>query len=149
MICARVPQFPIALLLLVSSAAAQSPVAAYKQGHSFHGESFDTGPRQKPWPMEGIGEAHFPITTNNPEVQRWFDQGNALLHSFWYYEAERAFRWCVKLEPGNPMPYWGLARSANGTRAEDFIREAQKRKEHASERERLYIDAVAAQLLPD
>jgi peroxiredoxin len=141
--------FMAAYVALCGSANAQNPAETYKQGHSLHGESFDSGPRQKPWVLAGIGQAHFPITTTNAEVQRWFDQGNALLHSFWYYEAERAFRWCVKLEPGNPMPYWGLARSANGTRAEDFIREAQKRKEHASERERLYIDALAAQLLPD
>ena len=30
-----------------------------------------------------------------------FDRGVTLLHSFWYYEAERAFRWCNKLEPEN------------------------------------------------
>ena len=81
-------------------------------GHSQHGEAFDTGPREKPWPMAGIGVAHFPITTKNPEVQHWFDQGNALLHSFWDYEAERAFRWCLKLEPDNAMAYWGLARAS-------------------------------------
>jgi tetratricopeptide (TPR) repeat protein len=100
--------------------------------------------------MEGIGEAHFPITTKNPEVQKWFDQGNALLHSFWYYEAERAFRWCLKLEPDNAMAYWGLARSAEGgDRAEEFIREAAKRKDRVSERERLYIEASEAEMLPD
>ncbi|MDQ2899925.1 MAG: hypothetical protein M3Y07_09015, partial [Acidobacteriota bacterium] len=82
------------------------------QGHSHQVESFDTGPRQKPWTMAGIGEAHFPITTKNPEVQQWFDQGNALLHSFWFYEAERSFRWCLKLEPDNAMAYWGLSRAA-------------------------------------
>ena len=82
-----------------------------KLGHSQHGEAFDTGPREKPWPIAGIGVAHFPITTKNPEVQHWFDQGNALLHSFWDYEAERAFRWCLKLEPDNAMAYWGLARA--------------------------------------
>jgi hypothetical protein len=132
-----------------SSPTTGNPLEAYKQGHSAHGESFDSGPRQKPWPLAGIGQAHFPITTKNPEVQRWFDQGNALLHSFWFYEAERAFRWCAKLEPDNPMPYWGMARSADSTRAQDFIRQAQKLREPASERERLYIDALAAQLLPD
>ena len=63
------------------------------KGHSAHGAAFDIGPRQKPWIMEGIGVAPFPITTRNPEVQQWFNQGNALLHSFWFYEAERAFRW--------------------------------------------------------
>jgi peroxiredoxin len=150
MLSARVFDLAVALILLLPSAAAQSPLAAYKQGHSFHGESFDTGPRQKPWPMAGIGEAHFPITTNNPEVQKWFDQGNALLHSFWYYEAERAFRWCLKLEPDNAMAYWGMARAAEGNeRASEFIREAAKRKDRVSERERLYIEAEEASLLPD
>jgi peroxiredoxin len=133
-----------------SPVAPASPAAIYKLGHSFHGESFDSGPRQKPWEMAGIGDAHFPITTKNPEVQKWFDQGNALLHSFWYYEAERAFRWCLKLEPDNAMAYWGLARSTGGDdRAADFAREAAKRKDRVSERERLYIDALQAELLPD
>src|SRR5262245_15311075 len=133
-----------------SAPAERSLAAAYKQGHSFHGEPFDTGPRQKPWPMAGIGEAHFPITTKNSEVQNWFDQGNALLHSFWFYEAERAFRWCLKLEPDNAMAYWGLARAAGGgDRPAEFIREAAKRKERVSGRERLYIEALEAQLLPD
>src|SRR6266481_1990919 len=137
------------LFAVVGLPFAVAQVPAYKQGHSFHGEPFDSGPRQKPWEMEGIGEAHFPITTKNPEVQKWFDQGNALLHSFWYYEAERSFRWCLKLEPDNAMAYWGLARSASGDRAKDFIRDALKRKDRVSERERLYIEALGAELIPD
>jgi peroxiredoxin/cytochrome c-type biogenesis protein CcmH/NrfG len=132
-----------------------APTILARIGHSQHGEAFDTGPREKPWPMTGIGVAHFSITTKNPEVQRWFDQGNALMHSFWDYEAERSFRWCVKLEPNNPMPYWGLARASmirglgGENRPAEMIREALKRKANASERERLYIDALAAELLPD
>src|SRR5579864_126028 len=105
--------FPIAVCLT----AFESPDEVYKQGHSLHGQTFDVGPREKPWPMAGIGNAPFPITTKNPEVQQWFNQGNALLHSFWYYEAERSFRWCLKLEPDNAMAYWGLARSSSGDRA--------------------------------
>ena len=119
-------------------------------GHSMHGEAFDEGPREKPWFMEGVGKIHFPITTSNPEVQRWFDQGNALLHSFWYYEAERAFRWCIKLDPDCAMAYWGMARvttfgkpseAASNERSSAFIKEAAKRKNKVSERERLYIEA--------
>src|SRR5579862_3595888 len=140
---------PSAAVLLCSAAAAQSAADAIKTGHSFHGSAFDSGPRQKPWVMTGIGEAPFPITTKNPEVQKWFDQGNALMHSFWYYEAERSFRWCLKLEPDNAMAYWGLARSASGDRAKDFMREAVKRKDRVTERERLYIESLAARLLPD
>jgi peroxiredoxin len=115
-------------------------------GHSSHGEAFDIGPRQKPWMMEGIGKSHFPVTTSNPEAQVWFDQGNTLLHSFWYYEAERSFRWVLKLDPDCAMAYWGLARSVGETsdRASTFIKEAAKRKSKVSEREKLYIEAWEA-----
>lgn len=100
--------------------------------------------------IAGIGEAHFPITTKNPEVQKWFDQGNALLHSFWFYEAERSFRWCLKLEPENAMAYWGLARATEGEdRSREFIREAVRRKDKVSERERMFIEATAAAMLPE
>ena len=138
-----------------SESACLSPSVKVRLGHSAHGDAFDSGPRQKPWAMPGIGRAPFPITTKNPEVQAWFDQGNALLHSFDYYDAERAFRWCLKIEPGNAMAYWGLAlateaRDASGkTRAADFLREAVKRKAALTERERLYIAAWEPILLPD
>ena len=121
-----------------------------KQGHSVHGEAFDTGPRTKPWAIEGIGKTHFPITTKNPEAQVWFDQGHTLLHSFWDTEAERAFRWCLKLEPENAMCYWGLSRAtaAEAERSDQFLREAVKRKATVSERERLYIEALEARSGP-
>jgi peroxiredoxin/tetratricopeptide (TPR) repeat protein len=122
---------------------------AYKQGHSLHGAAFDEGPRTMPWVMAHIGEAKFPITTKNPEVQKWFNQGNALLHSFWDYEAERAFRWALKLEPENAMVYWGLARATSGDRSSEFLREAVKRKAAVSERERLYIEALEARMFSD
>lgn len=123
-----------------------------KTGHSRHGSAFDTGLRQKPWKMEGIGVARFPITTKVPEVQEWFDQGNALLQSFWYEEAERSFRWCLKLDPECAMAYWGLARTGLSwstglmdfpeiQRYKDFLKEAVKRKGALPERERLYIEA--------
>src|SRR5579863_3362063 len=75
------------ILRLLAAASLALPLCAFqsttteilaKLGHSQHGPAFDTGPREKPWPMTGIGVAHFPITTSNPEVQMWFDQGNAL-----------------------------------------------------------------------
>jgi peroxiredoxin len=121
-----------------------------KQGHSVHGEAFDTGPRTKPWVIDGIGHTHFPITTKSPEAQKWFDQGHTLLHSFWDTEAERAFRWCLKLDPENAMCYWGLSRAtaADGPRSDEFLREAVKRRSTVSERERLYIEALEARSGP-
>ncbi len=129
--------------------------AGDEPGHSEHGSAFDTGLRQKPWKMSGIGESHFAITTKVPEVQAWFDQGNTLLHSFWFEEAERSFRWCIKLDPDCAMAYWGLARCGMNwfvardcgnndpelKRYRDFLMEAVRRKSSVSERERLYIEA--------
>ncbi|MCO5298107.1 MAG: redoxin domain-containing protein, partial [Fimbriimonadaceae bacterium] len=122
-------------------------------GHSHHGSAFDSGMRTKPWKIEGIGTAPFPISTKNAELQSWYDQGNALLHSFWFEEAERSFRWCLKMEPENAMVYFGLARCGLSwftigsgddpslTRFRDFLKEAVKRKGTVTERERLYIEA--------
>ncbi|MBU6414075.1 MAG: redoxin domain-containing protein [Planctomycetes bacterium] len=143
----RTPLILLALLGAVACARADDSM-----GHSKHGSAFDTGLRQKPWPMEGIGKAHFPVTTKNDEVQKWFDQGNALLQSFWYEEAERSFRWCLKLDPDCAMAYWGLARTGLSwstglsdfpevKRYKDFLKEAVRRKSSVTERERMYIEA--------
>ncbi len=119
-------------------------------GHSRHGTAFDSGLRQRPWKMEGIGRSHFEITTRVPEVQEWFDQGHTLLHSFWWEEAERSFRWCLKLDPGCAMAYWGLARCGSPVdtpetkRYLDFLNGAIERKGGVSERERMYIEAWQA-----
>ncbi|MCI0558263.1 MAG: hypothetical protein MN733_07185, partial [Nitrososphaera sp.] len=45
------------------------------------------------------------------EAQKQFDYGVALLHSFWYDEAERIFRGVTQAEPGCAMAYWGIAMS--------------------------------------
>ncbi|MEO8662899.1 MAG: hypothetical protein ABI693_30845, partial [Bryobacteraceae bacterium] len=139
----------LATLLLGGAVSAQTAASdASTLGHSSHGKAFDAGPRQKPRAWDGIGVAEFPITTKNPEVQKWFNQGNAMVHSFFFYEAERAFRWCLKLEPDNAMAYWGLANATDGERAKDFVAEAVKRKGKVTERERLYIEALEAGMLP-
>ena len=116
-----------------------------KWGKSHHGSHYDEGPRSKPWLMEGIGNTAFPITTKDPEVQRWFNQGNTLLHGFWYFEAERAFRWCIKLDPDCAMAYWGLARcNENDSRERSFFKEAIARKSNVSKRERDYLEVWEA-----
>ena len=145
----------VAMALACTSIAAakgptdgNTPAERHKSGHSKLGEAFDEGPREKPSRIDGIGETHFPITTSKPEVQQWFDQGHTLLHSFWFFEAERAFRWAVKLDPDAPMPYWGLVRATSGDRAAAFMKEASKRKHRGTERERDYIEAWEI-LFPD
>ncbi len=116
-----------------------------RQGHSHLLEAFNAGPHEKPWDMQGIGAVDFPISTQNKEAQKWFDQGVTLAHNFWWYEAERSFRWARKLDPDHPMPYWGLAlASQDEDRSAAFLQEAEKRIGRASPREKLWIAAYRA-----
>jgi len=114
-----------------------------REGHSYHGEAFNEGPRQAAYLMSGTGNASFPISTKNLEVQKYFNQGVGQLHGFWYFEAERSFRQAASIEPDCAMAYWGmcLANTNNASRAGKFIEEAVKRREKTSQHERLYIDA--------
>ncbi|HRF59064.1 MAG TPA: redoxin domain-containing protein [Fimbriimonadaceae bacterium] len=150
---------PFLCTVFVAAVALSAPADDGKFGHSKHGTAFDAGLRSRPWKIEGAGHAPFRITTQHPEVQGWFDQANALLHSFWFEEAERSLRWCHKLEPDNAMVYWGLARcglnwftmsqpgAENLKRYRDFLVEAVKRKDGLPERERMYIEAWEAACL--
>src|SRR5690606_13316905 len=115
-------------------------------GHSMHGEAFNEGPRQAAYLMEGMGEVDFPVTTDNAEAQAFFNQGDAHLHGFWYFEAERSFRQVALLDPDCAMAYWGMSKANfnNEERAAKFIKEAVARRDQADDRERMYIDALAA-----
>ncbi len=113
--------------------------------------------------MSGIGDAPFPITSKNPEVQKWFNQGNALLHSFWFEEAERSFRWCLKLDPDCAMAYWSLARCGFNwfsmaspnfddkgfDRYKAFLKEAVRKKNFVTDREKSYIEAWEKATAPE
>ncbi len=113
-------------------------------GHSFHGDAFNEGPRQKAFLMGGTGDVHFEITTSHPEAQAFFNQAIGQIHGFWDLEAERTFRHVASLDEDCAMAYWGaaLATVRNKERSAGFIAEAVKRKDKASEREGKYIDAL-------
>lgn len=86
----------------------------------------------------------FPISTDNEEVQSLFNRGVALLHCFWYNEAQKAFRHAHSLEPSHPMPLWGLAwaNERRPERARLFAHQAQvKMRGPISEREREWLVA--------
>ncbi len=144
---------PLASLLVLSHFAAFAQDSAPTQpanppqpGHSMHGEAFNEGPRQAAVLMEGTGQVDFPVTTANPQAQRFFTQGVGQLHGFWYFEAERSFRQAAALDPACAMPYWGIAMANinNPKRAADFIKIATAKKGKASRREQLWIDSLAA-----
>jgi len=57
-----------------------------------------------------LGTVHFPVSCA-PAVQKPFERGVALLHSFWYEEAEKEFEDIAKDDPKCAMAQWGLAMS--------------------------------------
>ncbi len=61
-------------------------------------------------PVEQLGEVTFP-TSCAPTAQKNFVRGVALLHSFWYGEAEKAFESAAADDPACAMAYWGVAMS--------------------------------------
>ena len=95
--------------------------------------------------FEGAGKAHLPITTRSAEAQAFFDQGLALLHSFWGYEADRSFERAAQLDPECAMAQWGIAMAAvNDARRDAAIKRAKELAPKVTEHERLYIQAVEA-----
>jgi peroxiredoxin/tetratricopeptide (TPR) repeat protein len=122
---------------------AQKDVAA---GHSYHGEAFNEGPRQKAYLMGNTGAVDFKITTQSKQAQAFFNQGVGQLHGFWFFEAERSFRQVAAIDPKCAMAYWGMAQANinNVKRAKTLIAEATKRSKGVSKREKMWIDSLVA-----
>jgi tetratricopeptide (TPR) repeat protein len=59
--------------------------------------------------MPGLGNTHHPVTTKNPEAQKYFDQGLRLIYAFNHEEAVRSFTKAAQLDPNCAMAYWGIA----------------------------------------
>ena len=59
---------------------------------------------------EELGTVHFQ-TSCSPKVEADFSRGVALLHSFWYEEAEKTFRKVAKEDGKCAMADWGIAMS--------------------------------------
>src|SRR5438270_3700754 len=57
-----------------------------------------------------LGTVHFPVSCS-ASVQKPFTRGVALLHSFWYEEAEKEFIEIAKDDPKCAMAHWGIAMS--------------------------------------
>jgi tetratricopeptide (TPR) repeat protein len=57
-----------------------------------------------------LGTVHFPVSCA-ASVQKPFERGVALLHSFWYEEAEKEFVDIAKDDPDCAMAHWGIAMS--------------------------------------
>src|SRR5438552_4150185 len=60
--------------------------------------------------LGNIGKAHL-ATSCTAAAQKEIDRGVALIHSFWYAEAEKSFRRAAVADPKCGMAWWGAAMS--------------------------------------
>ncbi len=134
-----------ALVLFAVSVAAQSQNKPQDNTVVCHTPSATKAATTPARLMEGYGQLHMPITTKSEEAQKFFDQGLALLHSFWFYEADRSFDRAAQLDPECAMAQWGIAMAAvNDARRDAAVKRAKELATKASDREKLYISAVEA-----
>jgi peroxiredoxin/tetratricopeptide (TPR) repeat protein len=117
-------------------------------GHSSAGEAFNEGPRQAATLLEreAMGRVNFPVSTASELAQRYFNQGVAQLHGFWFYEAERSFRQVLKVDPQCAMAYWGLAvaNRHNPKRAREFLEKAKPLEGRLTDVEKRWLEAYRA-----
>ena len=59
--------------------------------------------------MSGLGRLHHPVSTKNPEAQKFFEQGLLLLYAFNHAESIRSFQRAAELDPDLAMAQWGIA----------------------------------------
>ena len=107
-----------------------------------------------------LGTVYFPVSCV-PSVQKPFARGIALLHSFWYEEAEKEFIQIAKDDPHCAMAHWGIAmsiwhqlwnepdaavikRGLGEARAASKLAEGPPLAQPATPRERAYIAAILA-----
>jgi tetratricopeptide (TPR) repeat protein len=70
----------------------------------------DPSVQEKLGAQEKLGTVSFRVSCV-PSVHARFDRGVALLHDFWYEEAQRQFEEIAKAEPHCAMAHWGIAMS--------------------------------------
>lgn len=116
--------------------------------------------------FDGMGNHEHPITTSNPDAQRYFNQGLVIDFAFNHAESIRSFRAAQRLDENCAMCFWGEALAlgpninvtSNGkvilseedhSLAYAAIRKAQQLQDRASEKERDYIDALATRYSSD
>jgi len=101
---------------------------------------------------ERLGTVSFPVSCS-PSVRAAFDRGVALLHDFWYDEAQRQFAQIAERDPHCAMAHWGIAMSVfhqiwnrpdEGTMAQGWAEMQRAASAPAkSARERAYVAALS------
>jgi len=121
---------------------------AFAQDHSMH------NPSRPVTLVSGLGNLHHPVSTQNVEAQKFFDQGLRFIYAFNHDEAARSFQHAGELDPKLAMAFWGVAEAVGPNyndpasderfkQAHDAIQKALDLSASASPSEQAYIQALA------
>lgn len=110
--------------------------------------------------LDGLGDYSMPITSEHPEVQRWFDQALMLTYGFNHDAAERSYLKALELDPHCAMCWWGASlvlgphvnadmNPANNEAAWERLQAARALAPRASELEQGFIEALSARYAED
>ena len=110
--------------------------------------------------VAGIGDAHHPVSTQNPQAQQFFDQGLRFIYAFNHDEAARSFRHAAELDPKLAMAYWGVAEAVGPNyndpadrerykQAHEAVQKAVDLSPTASRSDQSYIQAMAKRFPAD
>ncbi|MFZ0801041.1 MAG: hypothetical protein WBQ09_03350 [Terriglobales bacterium] len=110
--------------------------------------------------MTGVGNAHHPVSSKNPEAQKFFDQGLRFIYAFNHDEAARSFQKAADLDPKLAIAYWGIAEAVGPNyndpasddrfkHAHEEIQKAMDLSAGASPSERAYMQAMALRFPAD
>src|SRR5436305_3141753 len=110
--------------------------------------------------VTGLGDLHHPVSTHNPEAQKFFDQGLRFIYAFNHDEAARSFQRASELDPKLAMAYWGIAEAVGRNyndpadpdrykHAHEAVQKAVDLSSEASPSEQAYIRGMAKRFPAD
>lgn len=144
-------------VMIVVGLAAMAGAVVASAGLAVRGVAGQGGEKKQTKPdlaLTAVGRQHHEIATKSREAQDYFDQGMTFLFGFNHEEAASAFQAAAGLDPGSPMPLWGIALAVgpNYNMDVDAEREklafetmhrARKLAEHSPQIEKDYVAALA------
>ena len=104
--------------------------------------------------FKGLEGIHFPISTKNIEVQKYFDQGLMLSFAFNHAEAGRSFYEAARQDSNSAMCWWGFAyvlgpnynagmEKDNFQRAYEAVQKAKNKSASCTQKEKDLIGALS------
>ena len=129
-------------------------VGAPAQDHAAHAQAHSATL------VSGLGDLHHPVSTKNPEAQKFFDQGLRFIYAFNHDEAARSFQHAAELDPKLGMAYWGVAEAVGPNyndpadpdrykHAHEAVQKAVDLSSDAPQNEQAYIQAMAKRFPAD